>query len=155
MRKLADILVEKGWRIATAESCTGGLLGSRITDVPGASRYYLGGVIAYDNRVKEKILGVRRETLEKYGAVSEKCAGEMAEGVARLMGANVAIATTGIAGPSGGTEEKPIGTVFIAYYILGKTHVERKRFHGSRVEIKEKIVERAISQLWGLLRDIS
>jgi len=149
--KLGEILVRKHLKLATAESCTGGLLGSRITDVPGASRYYLGGVIAYDNEIKIRVLGVKRETIEKYGAVSEECAREMAMGVARMMNADIGIATTGIAGPGGGSEEKPVGTVYIGYYINNEVICERKQFKGSRVEIKERIVEHAIGTLINLL----
>ncbi len=148
---LKDILVEMSLNLATAESCTGGLLGSTITDVPGSSQYYLGGVISYSNDAKINILGVKKETIEKYGAVSEQCAEEMAYGAARLFGADIAIATTGIAGPSGGTPQKPVGTVFIAYYVLGKITVEKHIFSGTRIEIKKKIVEVALHRVVELI----
>ncbi|NPA75141.1 MAG: CinA family protein [Euryarchaeota archaeon] len=142
-----ELIKDKKLKLATAESCTGGLLGSTITDVPGASAYYLGGVISYSNDAKINILGVKKETIERYGAVSEQCAKEMARGVAELFGADIAIATTGIAGPSGGTTQKPVGTVFIAYYLFGVVDVEKRKFDGSRREIKRKIAEHALNVL--------
>ncbi len=148
-----ELIKDKKLKLATAESCTGGLLGSTITDVPGASAYYLGGVISYSNDAKINILGVKKETIERYGAVSEQCAEEMARGVAELFGADIAIATTGIAGPSGGTTQKPVGTVFIAYHISGKTVVEKHMFSGTRVEIKEKIVKEALQRICDLLAE--
>ncbi len=116
---VGDGLRERGLTLAVAESCTGGLLSKRITDVPGCSEYYLGGVCSYCNEVKEKILGVKGETLKAYGAVSQQTAEEMAEGVARALGADVGVGITGIAGPGGGTEEKPTGLVYISVYFDG------------------------------------
>ncbi len=133
--------------VSTAESCTGGLIAHYITNVPGASSFFSGGVVAYSNEIKTRVLGVRKDTLEKYGAVSEDCAREMAEGVAKLFKSDFAVATTGIAGPSGGTKDKPVGLVYIGYYILGEITVERKIFTGNREEIKEKIAKRAIEEL--------
>ena len=141
---LGDKLVEMGLTVATAESCTGGLIGDTITNIPGSSRYFLGGIIAYSNEAKINILGVKRETIERYGAVSEECAKEMAIGVSGLFHADVGISTTGIAGPGGGTEEKPIGLVYIGIYVNGQIFVKRYLFKGNRVEIKRKIAERAI-----------
>ena len=100
--------------LATAESCTGGLIAKRITDVAGCSDVFLGGCVTYANEAKEKLIGVKHETLEAFGAVSEQTAREMARGVRLALGADVGIATTGIAGPGGGTPEKPVGTVYIA-----------------------------------------
>ncbi len=141
---LREIATKKNLKIATAESCTGGLLGDEITNISGASKYYLGGVIAYSNDIKMKVLNVKKETLENHGAVSRECAEEMARGVAKLFNADVAIATTGIAGPRGGSKEKPVGLVYIAYYIFGSVDVEARKFKGSRREIKRKIVEHAL-----------
>ncbi len=149
-----DILVEQSMKIATAESCTGGLIGSRITDVPGASRYYAGGIIAYSNEAKINILGVSPETIRNYGAVSEECAREMVMGVVKIFRANVGIAITGIAGPSGGTPEKPVGTVYIAYYLQGHVTAERVFFTGSRIEIKEKIVDHALEKLFDMVSSL-
>ncbi len=111
---VGDLLRRHGRTLATAESCTGGLLGNRITDVAGSSQYYVGGIVAYSNEMKEKLLGVSRTTLSMFGAVSEETACEMACGARRVTGADIAVATTGIAGPTGGTPEKPVGTVAVA-----------------------------------------
>ena len=108
------LLMEKNARLAVAESCTGGHISHMLTLVPGASRWYTGGITAYDNDVKTKVLGVQPATLEQFGAVSEQTAIEMAKGVRQLLNADYAVATTGIAGPDGGTEDKPVGTVWIA-----------------------------------------
>lgn len=105
---------ERGLTLASAESCTGGLISKRITDIPGSSAMFGYGVCTYANEAKEKILGVKHETLEKYGAVSEATAREMAEGLLRLSGADVAVCTTGLAGPGGGSDEKPVGLVYLA-----------------------------------------
>ena len=107
-------LRERGMTLATAESCTGGLISKRVTDLAGCSDVFLGGCVTYANEAKERLIGVSRETLEKYGAVSEQTAREMARGVRLALGADVGIATTGIAGPGGGTPDKPVGTVYIA-----------------------------------------
>ena len=151
MRGLWDKILKGGYSLAVAESCTGGLLASRITDVPGSSRYFIGGIVAYSNEVKIKILGVHRETIERHGAVSEECAREMALGVAHLLNADLAISTTGIAGPTGGTEEKPVGTVYIGIFHRGKLRVEKRRFEGTREEIKEKIVSEALKLLYEMI----
>jgi nicotinamide-nucleotide amidase len=134
------LLRERGKTLATAESCTGGLVGSRITDVAGSSDYYVGGLVAYSNDVKEKVLGVSRSTLAMFGAVSEETACEMALGVRRITGADVGIATTGIAGPDGGTDDKPVGTVAIALAAegIGEDGVRSKiyRLWGTRDWVK-------------------
>ncbi len=149
---LGDLLIKSNLKIATAESCTGGRVVDKITNVPGASRYYVGGIIAYSNAVKIQILGVSEKTIRMHGAVSEECAREMAEGAAKIFGADVAIATTGIAGPSGGTKEKPVGTVFIACHLSGETTVVKEQFSGSRSEIKEKAANRAMELMEELLQ---
>ena len=112
---LVNALKEKKLTIACAESCTGGLIAKSITDVGGCSSVFLGGVVAYANEIKENVLGVSGETLKKYGAVSEFTAMEMANGVRRICGSDIGISTTGIAGPDGGTEEKPVGTVYVGF----------------------------------------
>jgi len=112
--EVGALLTKRGWTLATAESCTGGLIGHHLTNVPGSSTYFVGGVVAYANRVKEEILGVPRELLLTHGAVSGEVALAMAQGVQRLLDTDIGLAVTGIAGPSGGTPEKPVGTIFIA-----------------------------------------
>ena len=123
---VGKLLAERGLTLATAESCTGGLIGSRITNVAGSSVYYRGGVVAYGNDLKQRLLGVAVKTLEQFGAVSEETAREMASGALRMAAADIAVATTGTAGPGGGTPEKPVGTVAIA--------VARRSGTGSEVD---------------------
>ena len=118
-------MTARGLTLATAESCTGGLMGKRITDVPGASACYLGGVVSYQNEVKENLLGVRHETLISKGAVSEDTACQMAEGVRKALGADIGISTTGVAGPGGGTPEKPVGLIYVGISTKDKTWAVR------------------------------
>jgi nicotinamide-nucleotide amidase len=118
---LGQLLTERNLTLAVAESCTGGYVGHTITRVPGSSSYFMGGLIAYANEIKKDVLGVREDTLMQYGAVSEETAREMAEGICRLMGTDIGLSTTGIAGPAGGTKEKPVGTVWIACHFKGET----------------------------------
>ncbi|MDX8340349.1 competence/damage-inducible protein A [Draconibacterium sp. IB214405] len=125
-------LVDQNKKLAVAESCTGGYISHLITSVSGSSAYYNGSVTSYSNEMKQKLLGVSRENLEKYGAVSEQVAREMVEGVKRVMNADYAVVTTGIAGPTGGTEEKPVGTVWIAVSGPEKTLVEKYTFVGDQ-----------------------
>lgn len=127
---------ERGLHIAVAESCTGGLLGARLTAIPGSSAVVQGGVIAYSNEVKRDLLGVRSETLEAYGAVSEQVAVEMAAGARRRTGAEIGIGITGVAGPDGGTPEKPVGLVWIAVDVSGAVRTHGSRFVGDRAEIR-------------------
>lgn len=137
---VGQLLRQKGLSLAAAESCSGGLIGHRITNVPGSSVYYVGGVIAYSNDVKENVLGVSHATLATYGAASEETAREMAMGVRTLTGADLGVATTGIAGPAGGTPEKPVGTVAIALAgdDLGRTKVQSRLYQlwGTRDWVK-------------------
>ena len=123
------LLAERGLTVAVAESCTGGLIAHRLTNVPGSSRYFLGGVVAYANEVKEGVLGVRSETLRRHGAVSQETALEMARGVRRLLGADIALSATGIAGPAGGTPEKPVGLVYVALAAEDCERCERHLWH--------------------------
>ncbi len=146
-RTAGEGLRRVGWRVATAESCSGGLVGHLLTEVAGSSGYYQGGVIAYDNAVKRALLGVSPATLERAGAVSEACAREMAEGARRLLGTEVAIATTGIAGPGGGSPDKPVGLVYIAVAAPGGTRCERHLFGGDRSTIKGATARHALELL--------
>ena len=140
---LGELLKQKNATIATAESCTGGRLAAALNALPGSSAYYLGSVVAYANEVKEQVLGVEQDTLIQYGAVSEQTVREMAEGVRRLMHTDYAIATSGIAGPDGGTEEKPVGTVWIAWATPEGTVAERYQFGVAR--LREQITQRAVT----------
>jgi nicotinamide-nucleotide amidase len=135
-----------GYKLAVAESCTGGMLGERLTNVPGSSDVFLGGVIAYHNDVKLDLLGVRAEDLERYGAVSEQVALQMASGVRGKLGADVGVSVTGIAGPGGGTAEKPVGLVWIAVH---GSQLKARRFHvvGDRAEIRQRAAQAALEMV--------
>ncbi len=135
---VGDLLREKRMTIAVAESCTGGLLGKMITDVSGSSDYFLGGITAYSNELKMKLLSVPRIILEKYGAVSDECARYMAEGAVQSLGANVGVSVTGIAGPGGGTDEKPVGLLYIGLAASGKTMGKEYRFGNERERNRER-----------------
>lgn len=140
---LGNLLKERQQTIATAESCTGGRLAAALNAQSGSSAYYMGSVVAYDNRIKEQVLGVKHDTLETYGAVSEQTVREMAEGVRALMHTDYAIATSGIAGPTGGTAEKPVGTVWIAWAMPEGTIA--KCFHFGVAREREQITQRAVT----------
>ncbi len=129
---LVGVLKEKGMTVSVAESCTGGLVSKRLTDITGVSSVYAGGVCSYDEKIKESVLGVSRETLEKYSAVSEKTAKEMAEGVRKLMKTDIGLSTTGYAGPGGGTNENPVGTVYVAVATEEGTTVKRLSYSSLR-----------------------
>ena len=139
--------------IATAESCTGGLLAGTLINVPGASDVFDEGFITYSNKAKRKYLGVKKKTLKNHGAVSIETAKEMAEGVAAKSGADVGLATTGIAGPDGGTDEKPVGLVYIGCYYNGKTRVRECRFKGTRQQVRWQSVSEAIELLCLCLKE--
>jgi len=141
------LLTERKQTIATAESCTGGRLASRITDVPGASAVFVGGAVAYSNELKQRLLGVRAETLASGGAVSEGTAREMAEGARGRLGSDYALATTGIAGPSGGTETKPVGTVYVALATPARTEVQRHLNGFDRDTFKNVTCQQALEML--------
>jgi nicotinamide-nucleotide amidase len=148
---LAALVLERlrgaGLRLAVAESCTGGLLGGRLTEVPGSSDVFLGGVISYHDDVKRELLEVSAELIAAHGAVSEPVVRAMAEGAARRLGADVAVAVTGIAGPGGGSEEKPVGTVWFATWLRGAIEARRIVFPGTREEIRARAVQSALYQL--------
>ena len=145
--KIVRELQNRGYTITTAESCTGGLLAGRILNVSGASAVYNEGHITYSNEAKERLLGVSHDTLEQYGAVSEQIAAEMALGAARVASANVGLSTTGIAGPSGGTPEKPVGLVYVGCCIDGDVTVKECRFFGNREENRNAAVEAVLELL--------
>lgn len=147
LEKIASLLKKKKLWIATAESCTAGLIGHTLTNIPGSSEYYKGGIISYSNEVKMKILGVKKETLETYGAVSEQTARQMAEGAKRVLETDIAIATTGIAGPGGGTKEKPVGLVYIGLATPEGVEARKFIFHGDRLQNKENFCNAALKML--------
>lgn len=129
--------IEKGLTISTAESCTGGMVAARLVNYPGASKAFINGVITYTNESKHMLLGVKNETLSVYGAVSPQTAEEMCFGAARFSGTNIGISTTGIAGPDGGSKEKPVGLVYVGVAINGIVKVQRLNLKGSRNKIRE------------------
>ncbi|MFC2768679.1 CinA family protein [Mitsuokella sp. oral taxon 131] len=143
--RVGELLTARGLTIACAESCTGGLLTSRLTDVAGSSAYVMGSVVSYTNAIKERLVGVRHETLAAHGAVSEETAREMAEGIRRAIRTDIGVGITGIAGPGGGTVEKPVGLVFIAISGVAGIIAHKKYFTGTRVENKRSSTESALS----------
>lgn len=149
--ELVKYLTENKMTITTAESCTGGMISSTIVNVPGASWVLNEAYVTYANEAKEKLVGVSHNTLEEFGAVSKETAYEMAEGAAKAANADCAIAVTGIAGPDGGTEEKPVGTVYAGYCVKGKIYVERYNFDGSRYEVRRQTADKTIARLYELL----
>lgn len=149
--RLINILREKGYTITTAESCTGGLISATLVNVVGASYVLNEAYVTYANSAKEKLIGVRHETLCEHGAVSEQTAYEMAKGAAKAASADCAIAVTGIAGPDGGTEDKPVGTVYAGYYVCGRIIVERYQFDGDRYEVRQQTTLKTIDRIYELL----
>ncbi|OYP08284.1 competence/damage-inducible protein A, partial [Lachnotalea glycerini] len=140
--------------VTTAESCTGGMLAARLVNVPGVSEVFREGFVTYSNKAKRKILSVQKSTLKKYGAVSEKTAKEMAKGGVFATDTDVCVAITGIAGPDGGTEEKPVGLVYIACYIDDKVTVREFNFKGNRSKIREQSVVKALTLLRECILDV-
>lgn len=153
--RVAALLLARGFTVTTTESCTGGLLAGRLVNVPGISEVFKEGYITYSNEAKEKLLHVSHETLSIHGAVSEQTALEMAQGAAKAAGCEAALATTGIAGPLGGTPDKPVGLVYIGCFVNGITVVEEHRFSGERAQIRAMAVEAALSLLERVLTGVS
>jgi PncC family amidohydrolase len=150
---VGELLRARGWRLAVAESCTGGLVGHLITDVAGSSDYFAGGVIAYSNEAKHELLGVRTQTLAQHGAVSDATAREMAAGARRLFGADVALSVTGIAGPGGGTPDKPVGLVYIALDAADRPVCRCYVWDGDRAANKMQSARAALELLGNWLTD--
>lgn len=150
---IGKILTEKQLKLAVAESCTGGLICNRITNVPGSSNYFERGVVSYSNEAKIQILGVSPETIQKFGAVSEQTAIEMARGVRKISGADIGISTTGIMGPTGATETKPIGLVYIGYSDGEKEFAKQYNFADNRVRNKERTSQAALELLWRMIKE--
>ncbi|MCD6468762.1 MAG: CinA family protein [Thermoplasmata archaeon] len=152
LHKVSSLLKEKGLTVATAESCTGGLVAHTLTNVSGSSEYFDRGVVSYSNRAKMELLGVPSQVLEKHGAVSEETAKAMAEGVKLRSGVDVGVSTTGIAGPTGGTKDKPVGLVYIGVSTRDETVVKKFLFKGDRLSNKESACEAALKMLFELLK---
>lgn len=152
VRQTVKLLLDRNLSVSTAESCTGGLVAKMITDFSGVSEIFSEGYVTYANSAKMKNLGVKEETLETYGAVSEQTAREMAEGVKKRSGADIGVSATGIAGPGGGTIEKPVGTVFIALATENKTIVEKLSLSGSRSRVRRKTAYHIFDLIWRELK---
>ena len=150
--ELVNILIEKGYTIASAESCTAGLFAGTIVNVANASKVINSSIVTYANEAKIKYTDVRQETIDKYDVVSENVAHEMATGIAREYGANIGVGITGLAGPSGGTDEIPVGTVCIGLFVNGTTTTYREVFVGDRQSVRMQAVEFAIDKLIELLK---
>ena len=144
---VSKMLVENNLKIAVAESCTGGMVSASLINYPGISSVFMEGCVTYSNEAKMKSLGVKKETLDVYGAVSDKCAKEMASGVAARYNTNIGIATTGIAGPDGGTDEKPVGLVYFGIYINGKVISKKYVFNGDRQGVRERATRTILNDL--------
>jgi PncC family amidohydrolase len=153
-QKIARILAHRNMTVTTAESCTGGLVAGTLVNADGVSAVFKEGYITYSNEAKSKLLGVREDTLAQYGAVSRETATEMAEGAAAAAGADVAISVTGIAGPGGGTPEKPVGLVYVGCSVRGKTVVKRCFFSGDRASVRHQTVREALALLYCQILDV-
>ncbi|MDD3223164.1 MAG: competence/damage-inducible protein A [Clostridium sp.] len=144
---VARMLIENKLTISTAESCTGGLLAGRIINYPGISEVFMDGAVTYSNSAKMRMLGVTKDTLNKFGAVSSECAGEMAYGIAKASGTDIGVSTTGLAGPGGGSSEKPVGLVYMGIYIKGKVITKKFNFAGNRQKIRDRAAYSALDFL--------
>jgi len=141
---IGDLLRERGWTLSIAESCTGGLICDRITDVSGSSDYFMGGMVNYSNESKAKHLGIPLDYIKNYGAVSPQVAKKMAQGVRKTFHTTFGLSTTGVAGPTGGTKRSPVGRVFIGLALGRKVWVKKEGLKGSRREIKRKATEKGL-----------
>lgn len=154
-QQLAEVMTARRLTIATAESCTGGLVSARITSIAGSSSYFLGGIVAYSNGVKQSLLGVPADLLEQHGAVSRECALEMARGARRATGADIGVSTTGIAGPGGATPTKPVGLVYIGCVAPWGEWCQMQQWAGDRAENIAWSAEAALALVLGRLREQS
>ena len=152
LNEIASLCIAKKLWIATAESATGGLVAHTLTNIPGSSAYFKGGIVAYNNEIKTKVLDVKQETLNKYGAVSKQTAQEMAQGILKIMDVDIAIATTGIAGPGGKTPSKPVGLVYVSCATKGKTETKRFLFQGDRLQNKILFCTAALTMVLEVVR---
>lgn len=149
--EIGKILINRDWKISTTESCTGGLLSSKLVDISGSSAYITLNLVTYSNKAKEKMLGV---ILDQDGAVSEKCSFQMAEGLYKLTNSDICVSTTGIAGPSGGTAEKPVGLMFSTIYTPKdfKSYKIQVDSNLSRIEIKERFTEEVLKNIYEFIK---
>ena len=148
---ISQTLPARGWMLASAESCTGGLIAAACTDLAGSSQWFERGFVSYSNAAKTELLGVPAELIEQHGAVSEPVARAMAEGAVARSQAQVGVAVTGVAGPSGGSAAKPVGIVWLAWHVDGRTHSELQHFDGDRAAVRAATVARALARLAQLL----
>lgn len=152
--EIAALLEQKELSVTTAESCTGGLIAGTLVNVPGISSWFGEGYVTYSNAAKEKLLGVPHRILETYGAVSTQTAEAMAKGAAKAAGVDAAIAVTGIAGPDGGTAEKPVGLVYMGCFCKGRICVEKHQFDGDRTAVRANSVQAALKLLKSMLEEV-
>ena len=152
--EIGKILKAKSWKISTTESCTGGLLSSKLTDVSGSSEYITLNLVTYANEAKHKMLGVKNETLDNFGAVSEECACEMAKGLQKLTDSDICVSTTGIAGPTGGSEEKPVGLMYSTIYAKDKFKTYKIQMPSTtpRIEMKELFAQEVLKNIFEFLK---
>src|SRR5574337_1062901 len=148
---ISNTLLARGWMLATAESCTGGLIAAACTDLAGSSQWFERGFVSYSNAAKVQCLGVPADLIAQHGAVSESVARAMAAGAVRHSAAQVSLAVTGVAGPTGGTPDKPVGTVWFGWHVAGSTHSELRRFAGDRAAVRAQTVRHALRRLRELL----
>ena len=157
LEQIAHFLISNNLTIATTESCTGGLLSSKLTDISGSSAFIHLNFVTYSNEAKQKILGVKKETLDNFGAVSEECAYEMALGLNKVTGADICVSTTGIAGPTGGSEEKPVGLMYSTIYTKNKSVTYQILLPSTyeRIEMKDKFANSVLEKLYDFLLQMS
>lgn len=151
LRQISGQLLARGWMLATAESCTGGMIAAACTDLAGSSQWFERGFVTYSNAAKTELLGVPAALIEAHGAVSEPVARAMAEGAVAHSPAQVAVAVTGVAGPTGGSADKPVGTVWFGWQVAGQTHSELRHFAGDRAAVRAATVQHALARLLGWL----
>ena len=151
--KIANLLREKNFLIATAESCSGGLIAHSLTNIPGSSDYFDRGIVSYSTKSKMELLDIDKNILNKFGAVSEQVAIAMADGIRKKSNVDIGLSTTGIAGPTGGTSEKPVGLVYIAISTPNKTFVEKFQFNGDRLQNKENTCNEAVKMLFEIIQN--
>lgn len=150
---IGELLINKNLAIATAESCTGGMVAARLVNYPGISQCLIEGIVSYSNDSKIRRINVKQDTLNKFGAVSSEVAGEMAMGVAKTSGADIGISTTGIAGPGGGSKEKPVGLVYIGIFYLNKLVTKELRLTGDRQKIRNETVNILLQELLQIIKN--